>query len=444
MRDVVAFGSVELGSAQVTSEAAPPKNVTSVKKERHTVKGNDAEEPERVGTAFTRGAEGGAHESRRSEHGAKRAGGEFLTPVQTKNAEVRWDAIIGCDAAKDVLWEACIAPGLQPQTCTGLRRPPKGILLFGPPGTGKTMIAKAAACEIDGAFFNVKMSDIANKYMGESERKIAELFTHARTYANAVVFIDEIDGLAVQREDDDTPDTRRIMAELLAQVDGLQSVDGHAGNVVLIGATNHPDVIDEGMLRRFEERVFVGLPDREGRLRMLDMSLRDQSVSTETMHRVSSETNGQSYADLRNLVRYGAMQALREARAATAFKECEEGARPIDTRGDADSRAAAARAPSRAAARSCQLDCDVTDAARVGGPTTRSRARAELRRMLTPCNPTDERAMPMRLADVPKGALVLRKVTDSDVMAALAMTHKTVTDGQAARVKAWAAAYGTR
>ena len=98
----------------MTSEAAPPKNVTSVKKERHTVKGNDAEEPERVGTAFTRGAEGGAHESRRSEHGAKRGGGEFLTPVQTKNAEVRWDAIIGCDAAKDVLWEACKLTGCSP------------------------------------------------------------------------------------------------------------------------------------------------------------------------------------------------------------------------------------------------------------------------------------------------------------------------------------------
>ena len=174
--------------------------------------------------------------------------------VVDKCPNVSFDDIAGLDDCKKCLKEAVLLPILMPKFFTGIRRPWKGVLMFGPPGTGKTMLAKAVATQGQTTFFNVSASSLASKYRGESEKMVRLLFEMARFYAPATIFMDEIDALASQRSSDECEASKRVKAELLIQMDGATSNSSAsaneqeaqqvtnlgAKNVMVLAATNRP------------------------------------------------------------------------------------------------------------------------------------------------------------------------------------------------------------
>ncbi len=188
--------------------------------------------------------------------------------------------------------------------------PPKGVLLHGPPGTGKTLIAKAVANEAGANFLTINGPEIMGKFYGESEQKLREIFKEAEENAPSIIFIDEIDSIAPKRSEVTGEVERRVVAQLLALMDGLSG----RGQVIVIGATNRPDDIDEALRRpgRFDREIEIGVPDRQGRLEILEIHTRsmplDKDVNLETL---ASRTYGFVGADLAALAREAAMHALR-------------------------------------------------------------------------------------------------------------------------------------
>ena len=192
--------------------------------------------------------------------------------------------------------------------------PPKGVLLYGPPGTGKTLIAKAVANEVKAHFIYVSGPEVIGKYYGESEGRLREIFAEAETNAPAIIFIDEIDGIAPKREDvgGDKQVERRTVAQLLSLMDGLNQ----RGQVIVIAATNMPDLLDPALRRpgRFDRELEISIPDREGRQEILEIHTRgmpiDEGVDLSEVARI---THGYVGADLAALCREAAMHVLREA-----------------------------------------------------------------------------------------------------------------------------------
>ncbi len=154
--------------------------------------------------------------------------------------------------------------------------PPKGVLLYGPPGTGKTLIAKAVANEVDAHFIPVSGPEIMSKYYGESEQRLREIFEEAKENAPSIIFFDEIDAIAPRREEVTGEVERRVVAQLLALMDGLEA----RGDVIVIGATNRPDAIDPALRRpgRFDREIEIGVPDREGRKEILQIHTRGMPI----------------------------------------------------------------------------------------------------------------------------------------------------------------------
>ena len=155
--------------------------------------------------------------------------------------------------------------------------PPKGVLLHGPPGTGKTMIAKAVATETNAHFKSINGPEIISKYYGESEKQLREIFDDASDNAPAIVFIDEIDSICPKREDVSGEVERRVVAQMLTLMDGMQGRD----NVVVIGATNRRDALDPALRRpgRFDREIEIGVPDRDGRSEIMDVHTRQMPMS---------------------------------------------------------------------------------------------------------------------------------------------------------------------
>ena len=188
--------------------------------------------------------------------------------------------------------------------------PPKGVLLHGPPGTGKTMLAKAVAGETSSNFMSIGGPEIVSKFYGESEGKLREIFKEAEENSPSIIFIDEIDSIAPKRDEVSGEEERRIVAQLLSLMDGLNS----RGKVVVIGATNRPNAIDEALRRpgRFDREIEIGIPDRDGRLEILQIHTRGMPLDKDVdLGWLADKTHGYAGADISALTKEAAMTALR-------------------------------------------------------------------------------------------------------------------------------------
>jgi len=190
-------------------------------------------------------------------------------------------------------------------------QPPKGVLLYGPPGTGKTLIAKAVANEVDAHFISLSGPEIMSKYYGESEKGLREKFEEAEQNAPAIIFIDEIDSIAPKRAEVQGEVERRVVAQLLALMDGLKG----RGQVIVIAATNLPDAIDPALRRggRFDREIEIGIPDKKGRLEIFQVHTRGVPLSEDVkVEEFANTTHGFVGADIALLVKEAAMHALRK------------------------------------------------------------------------------------------------------------------------------------
>ena len=227
--------------------------------------------------------------------------------------DVCWADLGGVGDAMRTLREGIELPLKNPEAFRRLGvRPARGFLLFGPPGTGKTMLARAVAHEAEANFIGVNSSGLLSKWYGESEQQVARLFARARQVAPAVIFIDEIDSLAPQRGGDvgEPAVAERVVNTLLAEMDGLRALDG----VVVIGATNRPGLLDPALLRpgRFDELVYVPVPDGDGRLHILRVHTAKMPLAADVdLASIAERTPGYTGADLEGVVRRAGLQALR-------------------------------------------------------------------------------------------------------------------------------------
>ncbi|XP_055706336.1 katanin p60 ATPase-containing subunit A1 isoform X2 [Phlebotomus papatasi] len=233
--------------------------------------------------------------------------------ILQRNPNVQWSDVAGLNEAKTILQEAVVLPVLMPDFFKGIRRPWRGILMVGPPGTGKTMLAKAVATECGTTFFNVSSSTLTSKYRGESEKMVRLLFEMARFHAPSTIFIDEIDSLCAARGNDSEHEaSRRFKAELLIQMDGLNASSNDEKIIMVLAATNHPWDIDEAFRRRFEKRIFIGLPNEETRSALLKLCLKGVNVSGNLdTNAISDQLKGFTGSDISNICRDAAMMTIR-------------------------------------------------------------------------------------------------------------------------------------
>ena len=235
-----------------------------------------------------------------------------LREVLVERPNVKWDDIGGLAKVKLQLQEAVEAPIKRPEVFREMGiRPPKGVLLFGPPGTGKTLLAKAVATESEANFISVRGPEIFNKYVGESEKAVREIFKKARQTAPCILFFDEIDAILSSRGmRDDTGVSQRIVNQFLAELDGMQTLQ----NVLVIGATNRADILDPAVLRpgRFDGIVFVPPPELDARIEIFQVHTRDMPLDSGVdIEKLAELTEGYSGADIEGLVREAAMAAVR-------------------------------------------------------------------------------------------------------------------------------------
>jgi katanin p60 ATPase-containing subunit A1 len=241
--------------------------------------------------------------------------------VMDKNPNVKFEDIAELEGAKNTLKEAVLLPLLMPDFFRGIRRPWKGVLLYGPPGTGKTLLAKALATQGKTTFFNVSPTTFASKWKGESEKLVRILFEMARFYAPSTIFIDEVDSIGQKRGDGDNEASRKVMAEMLVQMDGVSgkldqediSIEELKKNIVMVmGATNLPWDLDDALRRRFEKRVYIPLPNEKGRKEMFNINMKGIKVDNNIdMDKLVKLTDGYSGADIANVCREASLMQMR-------------------------------------------------------------------------------------------------------------------------------------
>jgi transitional endoplasmic reticulum ATPase len=252
-------------------------------------------------------------ERRDFENALKRVQPSAMREVMVEAPQIRWEDIGGLDEAMEKLREGIELPLKHPEAFRRIGiRPAKGFLLYGAPGTGKTLLAKATARESHANFIATKSSDLLSKWYGESEQQIARLFARARQVAPTVIFIDEIDSLVPMRGGGlgEPQVTERVVNTILAEMDGLEELN----NVVLIGATNRPSLIDPALLRpgRFDELIYVAPPDTAGRRRILAIHTSDMPLADDVdLESLAQRTERFTGADLEDLVRRAGLTALR-------------------------------------------------------------------------------------------------------------------------------------
>lgn len=218
--------------------------------------------------------------------------------------DVRFADVAGLEDVKEQIRLKLIYPFSHPDLAAqyGVRRG-GGILLYGPPGTGKTLIARAVAGEVDAAFFSVKPSEIMSKWVGAAEQNIAKLFAAAREHPRAVLFIDEVESLVPKRRSNGSTIMKRVVPQILAELEGF---DTHVNTLLFIGATNEPWSLDPAVLRpgRFDEKIYVGLPDEIARERIVALALADRPLDPAvTFAWLVDCLSGYSGADIVNVCR---------------------------------------------------------------------------------------------------------------------------------------------
>jgi transitional endoplasmic reticulum ATPase len=236
-----------------------------------------------------------------------------MREVYIEVATVHWADIGGLESVKQHLIEAVEWPMKQPEIFTRLHiKPPKGILLYGPPGCGKTLLARAVATESDANFISIKGPEVFSKWVGESEKAIREVFRKARMAAPAVIFFDEMDSLTPQRGGggSDSGVSERVISQLLTEMDGILSLQ----DITVIAATNRPNLIDPAVLRpgRFDRLIYVPEPDDKSRLQILTLYTTGMPLTKDVdLNQIALQTKYYSGADLENICREAAMHALR-------------------------------------------------------------------------------------------------------------------------------------
>jgi len=236
--------------------------------------------------------------------------------------------------AKQALQEMVILPSLRPELFTGLRTPARGLLLFGPPGNGKTLLARAVATQCNATFFSISAASLTSKYVGEGEKLVRALFAIARELQPSVIFIDEVDSLLSERKDNEHEASRyiliysihlsilgeeiyslihfrRLKTEFLVEFDGLPC--NPEERVLVMAATNRPQELDEAALRRFTKRVYVTLPDLQTRIVLLQRLLakHNDPLTPEELNEMAVLTDGYSGSDLTGLAKDAALGPIR-------------------------------------------------------------------------------------------------------------------------------------
>ncbi len=260
-----------------------------------------------------------------------------LREVIVQVPDVKWDDIGGLGNVKQELQEAVEWPLKYPEKFENFGiRPPKGTLLYGVPGTGKTLLAKAVANESEANFISVKGPELLSKWVGDSEAGVREVFRKARQAAPTVIFFDEIDSIASSRggNDGDSGVTKRVVNQLLTEMDGMEELE----DVAVIAATNRPDILDAGLMRpgRFDRHIKVDVPNEEGRLAIFKVHTKDMPIADDVdLEKLAKETEGYVGADIESVCREAAMLTLRndiDSKEVTNkyFQEALEKVKPSD------------------------------------------------------------------------------------------------------------------
>ncbi len=244
-----------------------------------------------------------------------------MREVLVEMPRVNWDDVGGLMDVKIQLRESVEMPLKDPDAFSRMGiTPPRGILLYGPPGCGKTLLAKAVANESQANFISIKGPEVMSKWVGESEKAVRMIFKKAKQVSPSIVFLDEIDAIARARGfgSSDSGVTERVVNQILTSMDGLESMEG----VVIMGATNRPDMVDPALLRagRFDRLILIRAPDRDSRLEILKVHTRDMPLDGVDLEALADQTDHFSGADIEGLCREAAMNALRESAEAAVVK----------------------------------------------------------------------------------------------------------------------------
>ncbi len=249
--------------------------------------------------------------------------------IIAEKPDTKWNDVANLDNAKQALREAIILPMMRPDLFEGARKPWRGILLFGPPGCGKTLIAKAVASEVKATFFNVSAATLVSKWLGESEKLVRELFVAAHAKQPAIVFIDEVDSVATRREGDEVGGERRLKTQLMQEMEGVTS--NRSDQIIILGATNVPWELDPALRRRFEKRVYINMPEEKAREEIFKIHTRGVELEKNVdFKELAKLTEGYVGSDIAMVCREALMMPIRELDAAGALSDKNVKVRPVN------------------------------------------------------------------------------------------------------------------
>lgn len=228
--------------------------------------------------------------------------------IVSEKPEVTWDGIGGLEEAKTDIREAIILPFVKSKP--DYIKAPRTILLYGPPGSGKTMLAKASSNTLDATFFEARMPTLLSKYFGESQKLINALFEKAKKSQPSLIFIDELDSVAMSRDSNIDESTRRVLSQLLTEIEGFNTKKDE--RVLIMGATNKPWDLDDAVISRFQKRIHVPLPDPRARRAILQIHLEGADMGGVDMNSLQERTEGFSGRDLASLCQEAITRMVRE------------------------------------------------------------------------------------------------------------------------------------